>query len=161
MNDIDLIALQVREKHEIQTTISAWLDAFETALANADRAALANLFIDDSHWRDVLAFTWHLTPRTGTDSIIDGLLSRQPAVRAHSFEIDQNRTMIVNFNAFNESSVDFFVYTFTKTTNWVHYHEVKQDVLLKISNIIEENNAEIAFPTTTMFLQQGNLDKPE
>ena len=92
MNDIDLIALQVREKHEIQAAISAWLNAFEVALANADRAALADLFIDDCHWRDVLAFTWHLSPRTGTHSIIDGLLSRQPAVQAHNFEIDQDRT---------------------------------------------------------------------
>jgi len=91
------------------------------------------------------------------DSIVEGV---KAMLKSHE-EIDQNQTMIVNFNAFNESSVDFFVYTFTKTTNWVHYHEVKQDVLLKISNIIEENNAEIAFPTTTMFLQQGNLDKPE
>lgn len=74
-------------------------------------------------------------------------------------EIDQNQTMIVNFNAFNESSVDFFVYTFTKTTDWGHYHTVKQDVLLKISNIIEKHGAEMAFPTTTMFLQQGMLSK--
>ena len=72
-------------------------------------------------------------------------------------EIDQAQTMIVNFDKFNESSVDFFVYTFTKTTDWIHYHEVKQNVLLKISNIVTENDAEIAFPTTTMFLQQGQI----
>ncbi len=68
-------------------------------------------------------------------------------------EIDTTQTMIVNFNAFSESSVDFFVYTFTKTTDWIHYHQVKQDVLLKISNIIEENGAEIAFPSHTMFIE--------
>ncbi len=75
-------------------------------------------------------------------------------LKAHE-EIDQSQTMIVNFNAFNESSVDFFVYTFTKTTNWVYFHEVKQDVLLRISNIVLANGAEMAFPTTTMFLQQS------
>ena len=77
-------------------------------------------------------------------------------LKAHE-EIDQTQTMIVNFNAFNESSVDFFVYTFTKTTNWIYYHEVKQDVLLRFAKIIEDNGAETAFPTTTMFLQQGQL----
>ena len=51
----------------------------------------------------------------------------------------------------------FFVYTFTKTTNWIHFHEVKQEVLLKISDIVEENGAEMAFPTTTMLLQQGQI----
>ena len=87
------------------------------------------------------------------DRIVEGV---KEMLKTHD-EIDQTQTMIVNFNAFNESSVDFFVYTFTKTTNWAYYHEVKQDVLLKISKIIEENGAEMAFPTTTMFLQQGAL----
>lgn len=76
-------------------------------------------------------------------------------------EIDSSQTMIVNFNAFNDSSVDFFVYTFTKTTNWVYFHEVKQDVLLKISNIIEDHGAEIAFPSRTMFLEAMQADKNE
>ena len=70
--------------------------------------------------------------------------------------IDTSQTLIVNFNEFNDSSVDFFVYTFTKTTNWIEFHEVKQDVLLKISDIIETNGAEIAFPTTTMYLQNNH-----
>ncbi len=65
-------------------------------------------------------------------------------------EIDQNQTMIVNFNQFNESSVDFFVYTFTNTTNWIKYHEVKQDVLLKISEIIESHHSSIAYPTRVL-----------
>lgn len=67
-------------------------------------------------------------------------------------EIDTAQTLIVNFNAFNNSSVDFFVYAYTKTTVWVKYHEVKQDVLLKISQIVENNQAEIAFPTRTLHI---------
>ena len=51
-------------------------------------------------------------------------------------EIDANETLIVNFLAFNSSSLDIMVYTFTKTTQWVRFHEVKEDVLLKISDII-------------------------
>ncbi len=69
-------------------------------------------------------------------------------------EIDTTQTMIVNFNQFAPSSLDFFIYTFTKTTNWVHYHEVKQDVLLKVADIIEQHGAEIAFPTSTIHLEQ-------
>lgn len=68
-------------------------------------------------------------------------------------EIDITQTMIVNFNSFAPSSIDFFVYTFTKTTDWIKFHEIKQDVLLKIMNIIELQNAEIAFPTSTLHVQ--------
>lgn len=64
--------------------------------------------------------------------------------------IDSNKTMIVNFNAFSDSSLDFFIYSFTKTTEWVKFHQIKQDVMLRIARIIESNGAEIAFPTSTL-----------
>ena len=65
-------------------------------------------------------------------------------------EIDDMQTLIVNLNQFGDSSVNLLVYTFTKTTIWVKFHEVKQDVLLRIAEIIEEHGASIAFPTTTL-----------
>ena len=65
-------------------------------------------------------------------------------------EIATDKTLIVNFNAFGPSSLDFFVYTFTKTTNWIKYHEIKQDVMLQIIAIVEQNGAEMAFPTQTL-----------
>jgi len=68
-------------------------------------------------------------------------------------EIDNRQTLIVNFNAFNASSLDFFIYTFTKTTNWVRFHEIKQDVLLTISDIVESHGAEMAFPTRTLHIE--------
>jgi len=67
-------------------------------------------------------------------------------------DIDSERTLIINFVEFAGSSVDFLVYTFTKTTEWVKFHQVKQDVMLKIASIIEANGAEIAFPTSTLHL---------
>ena len=69
-------------------------------------------------------------------------------------EIDNRQTLIVNFNSFSASSVDFFVYTFTKTTDWVRFHEIKQDVLLKIAGIVENNGAEMAFPTSTLHVPE-------
>ena len=81
------------------------------------------------------------------DDVKDMLL-RHPDIA-----IDQ--TLIVNFNSFASSSLDFFIYTFTKTINWVEYHKVKQDVLFKISDIIAKHGAEIAFPTSTVHIPDG------
>jgi MscS family membrane protein len=67
-------------------------------------------------------------------------------------EIDEKQTLMVQFNAFNQSSVDFFIYCMTHTVNWQHYHEVKQDVLLQISGIVLAHDASIAFPTRTLDL---------
>lgn len=77
-------------------------------------------------------------------------------LRGHP-EIDDSQTLMVNFNQFAASSIDFFIYTFTHTTNWVEYHSIKQDVLLKISDIIAKHHAEIAFPTSTLHL----INSPE
>ncbi|MBF9003250.1 mechanosensitive ion channel family protein [Vibrio nitrifigilis] len=71
-------------------------------------------------------------------------------------EIDAHQTMIVNFSSFGPSSLDFFIYTFTKTVNWIRYHEIKQDVLLQVINIIKENDADIAFPTRTLFVEPNS-----
>lgn len=75
-------------------------------------------------------------------------------LRTHS-DIEQNQTMIVNFNQFAACSLDIMVYTFTKTTQWVAFHEVKQDVLLRIGEIIEAHGAQIAFPTRTLLVPDG------
>lgn len=72
-------------------------------------------------------------------------------LRAHP-EIDDSQTLIVNFNQFGPSSLDFFIYTFTHTTQWVCFHEIKQDVLLKVAEIIQRHGAQIAFPTQTLHL---------
>lgn len=66
--------------------------------------------------------------------------------------IDLGRTLIVNFVSCGPSSLDFFVYTFTKTTDWVTFHAIKQDVLLQVLGIIESHGAEVAFPTRTVLL---------
>lgn len=79
----------------------------------------------------------------------------QQYINTHE-EIDTNETIIVNVNKFSASSIDFMVSAFTKTTDWVEYNRVKQQILLKISDIIEENKAEIAFPTSTIHLSKTN-----
>ncbi|MCF8178709.1 MAG: mechanosensitive ion channel family protein [Sulfuritalea sp.] len=68
-------------------------------------------------------------------------------------EIDATQTLIVSFNEFSASSINFFIYTFTKTREWVHYHTVKQDVLLKVADIISSHDAEIAFPTRSLIIE--------
>mgnify|MGYP001075600048 CR=1 FL=1 len=77
---------------------------------------------------------------------VEALLRAHPA-------IDADQTLMVNFNQFGASSLDFFVYCFTKTTVWTEYHQVKQDVLLKIYQIIRDAGADVAFPTQTVHLQ--------
>ncbi|MDA0901881.1 MAG: mechanosensitive ion channel family protein [Proteobacteria bacterium] len=79
---------------------------------------------------------------------IDNMLKEIKEMLINHKEIDESQTLMVNLNKFNDYSVDFFIYSFTHTTNWIKFHEIKQDILLEINNIISKNNAEIAFPTS-------------
>jgi len=87
-------------------------------------------------------------------AVLEKIIDDVKAMLQQHPEIDQQQTMMVNFNKFAESSLDFFIYTFTKTTDWKKFHEIKQDVLLKINAIIESHGAEVAFPTTTVHLPE-------
>ncbi len=68
--------------------------------------------------------------------------------------IDPTQTLIVNFNTFGPSSLDFMIYAFTKTKVWVEYHQVKENVLMKAYEIILSHGAEVAFPTSTIHIPE-------
>jgi len=72
--------------------VNAWLAKFEPALCGGDRAALEALFVDDCHWRDLLAFTWTITPQVGLKNVVAGLLAAQRRAQARNFEIAKGRT---------------------------------------------------------------------
>lgn len=70
-------------------------------------------------------------------------------------EIDPKATLIVNLVEFGTSSLNFMVYTFTKTTDWIKFQEIQEDVFLKIVEIIQSHEAECAFPTSTVHVPDG------
>ncbi|MGY3572068.1 mechanosensitive ion channel family protein [Vibrio paucivorans] len=85
--------------------------------------------------------------------MVETIVSEIKTMLENHPDIDTQQTLIVNFNAFGPSSLQLMVYTFTKTVNWIRYHEVKQDVLLKIMDIIHQHDADIAYPTQTIKLE--------
>ena len=80
-------------------------------------------------------------------------------LRGHD-EIDQDQTLIVNFNRFAPSSLDIMVYCFTRTVQWVRFHEVKEDVLFRIADIVARHGAEVAYPTSTVHLPEAPFAVP-
>jgi MscS family membrane protein len=72
----------------------------------------------------------------------------------NNIDIDQTQKAKVFFKSFSASSCDFFIYAFTITKDWEQFLRIKQDVLLKVAEIIQKHNAEIAYPTTTVYLNK-------
>src|SRR3954469_18331466 len=55
------------------TEVDQWLSSFDEALAAGDAAAASELFLDDSYWRDRLAFTWNIKTVEGPGGVRDML----------------------------------------------------------------------------------------
>ncbi len=65
-------------------------------------------------------------------------------------------TILVRFTDFGESSLNIFIYYFSKTTVWDEHLAVREKINLRIMQIVEELGLEIAFPTQTVYLRNEN-----
>ena len=68
-------------------------------------------------------------------------------------------TMFVHVDSFNDSSIDFLIYCFTKTTVWTEWMKHKEQFALKLIEIVEAAGTGFAFPSRTLYMQQQ--DAPE
>jgi len=80
--------------------------------------------------------------------------SIEEMLRKHP-EIDTDKTLFVYLSEFGPSSLNMLVYTFTKTTQWVKFQAIQQDVFLKIIDIVVSHGAECAFPTSTIHVPES------
>lgn len=69
-------------------------------------------------------------------------------------EIDNQQATVVSFDQFADSSLNFIIQAFSKTTEQANFHALKQEILLNVSGIIAKHGAEIAFPTRTLYINQ-------
>lgn len=91
MDDFDQSFHEYQQAERARRTTIRWLTDFETALVSRDPAKIAALFHEESHWRDVLAFTWHMTPIEGRDTLAARLAAEQGRTNAHGFHLPQGR----------------------------------------------------------------------
>jgi MscS family membrane protein len=95
-----------------------------------------------------IGITYGTTPnqmRTAVEGI-RSMLREHPAIDQEFF--------LVNFTDFGASSLDIMVYCFTTTTMWGEYLDARQDVCLKIMDILEGMELDFAFPSQSLYLEK-------
>jgi cation diffusion facilitator CzcD-associated flavoprotein CzcO len=78
--------------HSEKELVERWLGRLDVALQSQSRASLASLFAHDGHWRDLLAFTWSITPKQGAEDIAALMVSKQGTARVRAFAVAEGRT---------------------------------------------------------------------
>ena len=72
----------------------------------------------------------------------------------HLYDEIHPQTIYVYFENFGDSALEIFLYFFTKTTNWMKYLEIKEEVNLRIMKILDEVGVEVAFPSTSLYVEK-------
>lgn len=68
-------------------------------------------------------------------------------------------SLFVRIDSFNDSSIDFLIYTFTHTKDWGEWLAIKEEFAMAVMDIIERAGTGFAFPSRTIYMQQQ--DPPE
>ncbi len=87
-----------------------------------------------------------------------GVVGRRSSLIESSDLLGVKSTLLVHVDTFGDSSINIMIYAFSKTTSWATWLEVKEDVMMKIWEILENNNLEMAFPTQTIHLEQKDTN---
>jgi putative flavoprotein involved in K+ transport len=75
----------------LESTVNDWLSQLNTALQNKKVSSVETLFAADSYWRDLLAFTWTITPCQGPQAIAELLIKKQIVTKAFGFSLAKDR----------------------------------------------------------------------
>ena len=71
-----------------EEAVNQWIGAFNRALAGRDADALGELFLLDSHWRNIFGISWQLATFSGREPLCKALSRRADDVHAVDFRAD-------------------------------------------------------------------------
>ncbi|WP_321314412.1 mechanosensitive ion channel domain-containing protein [Halarcobacter sp.] len=63
------------------------------------------------------------------------------------------RNLMVYIDEYGSSSINIFIYCFSRSPDWEDWLEVKEDLIIKINKLVKENNCDFAYPTQTLFMK--------
>jgi MscS family membrane protein len=97
------------------------------------------------------------------------MLQEHPSIASSKLNIDKKpyllkkedligvkNTTLVYIDEYASSSINILVYCFSRSPDWEDWLETKQDVIVKISQLVAKNNCSFAFPTQTIHLEKTN-----
>ncbi len=79
----------------------------------------------------------------------------------NNFAKNKNASFYVRIDSFSDSSIDMLVQTFTVTNEWAEFLKIKENLAVKIIEIIENNEAGFAFPSQSLYVEKLSDEKTE
>ncbi len=132
---------------------STRIRTFAQALVTVPNSTLANEPITNWSRMGKRRVTFHLSVSyaTGREQLqrcvdqIRSMLMSHPEIHPE--------TIFVHLDKFGPSSLDIFLYFFTKTTVWGEFLRVKEECMMNILEILEREGVSIGFPITDVYVK--------
>jgi len=138
---------------------STRIRGLDRTLTNIPNAVLAKMPVVSLTRRDqmliqtVLGLRYETTPEQLRTVLVNlrQLLNGDPRVAP-----DSARVRLVKFG---DSSLDVEVFAYVRTADWVEFLGIREDLLLRVLDIIEQGGTALAFPSQTLYLgRDGGTD---
>ncbi len=139
---------------------STRIRALDRTVISIPNAVFANMEI--VNWarcdRMLIKATIGLRYETTPDQLRYVLANLREMFHAHP-RID-NETIRVRFSAYGASSLDISIRVYALTREWNDFYAIKEDVLMRVNDIVSESGSGFAFPSQTLYMgKDDGLDK--
>lgn len=78
-----------------------------------------------------------------------------------NFAKNENTNYFIRIDSFSESSIDILVQAFTITNDWGDFLKIKENLAVKIIEIVELNKAGFAFPSQSIYIESQEKNNTE
>ena len=127
--------------------------AFDKRLIIVPNSIIANSNVENFSRRDRRRIMMRIgltydTPNEKMKKILEdirNMLIKHPFIH--------NEPILIYFDEYQDSSLSIFCYFFTTTAVWDEYLKIREDVNLKIKDIVEKNGANFAFPSQSIYFE--------
>ena len=128
--------------------------SFGKSLITVPNQLVANQPIENFSRRGIRRIKMHIGLTYGTTSAQIIKIKEEIEAMLKSHEgISQEESLMVYFDSFGDSALNIFIYTFTATANWAKYLEIREDIHIKIMQIVEANGSSFAFPSQSIYVE--------
>ncbi len=136
---------------------STMVRRFDKAPVHVPNSALSDAVVTNFSRMTHRRISWKIGVRY--DASIDQLKIIRDEIAAYienndDFTPASETSTFVRVDSFNASSIDFFIYCFTNTTNWGEWLEIKEAFALAIKEIVEvKAKSGFAFPSQSIYIE--------
>ena len=128
--------------------------AFDKRLIIVPNATIANSNVENFSRRDKRRVVMRigLTYNTSIETVKKVVEEIREMLYNHP-DIAKDESLLIYFDEYEDSALSIFCYFFTNTAVWSDYLKIREDINLKIKEIIEKYPTDFAFPSNSIYFE--------